>query len=76
MHDLEGKELLERVEITITVEEGMIVLEAKGRNETVDVLAHGPAPRLQRSVVGGGGHGQADTAGLEDFEASHEHPGR
>jgi hypothetical protein len=76
MHHLQGERLLERVEIAIAVEEGMVVFEAIGRNETVDGLANGPAPSAQRSVVGGGGHSQVDTAGLEDLEAyqAAQHP--
>lgn len=68
MDDTEGQRFFKRVEVAIVVEQGVIVDDAKGGDETVYGLADSQPARTQMSIVTSSGNRQFDAARVEDFE--------
>lgn len=70
MNDLQSKDVLERVEIAIAVEQRMRVLETERRNEAIDALADRSPARTQGAIVPRSGLRESDATGVEDFETA------
>jgi hypothetical protein len=54
MDYLQPQVLLERIEVTVIVEQAMIAFDAEGRDEAVYGTAYGDAPLSQFAAVIGG----------------------
>lgn len=70
MNDLQSKDVLERVEIAIVVEQRVRVLETERRDETIDGLADGPPASAQAATVLCGRLRERNSARFEDLESA------
>jgi hypothetical protein len=60
MHHLQVQEFLERVEVAVVVEQGVILLDAERGDETVNGLSNRSASRAKPAVVARGGDNNLD----------------
>ena len=63
----EIEQTFERIEITITVQQRMPVMQAERRDEAVNRLADGVATGAEQPIIARGGSCQLDAARLEDL---------
>ena len=71
MHDLQAEELLEQVEVTIAMQEDVIVTNAIRGDQQIDRLPHGVAASPQMPVMAGGFDGERGVVDLDDLELEH-----
>jgi hypothetical protein len=71
MQDIESQALLEGVEVAVSMEQAVTLLNAKSCNGTVCSLSHGDSLRSQKSVIGRGCDGHFLAARIEDLVAPH-----
>ena len=68
MNDLQAEDVLERIEVTIAVKQGMLVDEAERGDEAVDGLPHRLPARAKCAVVARRGRSQLDAPSVEHLE--------
>ncbi len=70
MHHAQAEQLLERIEVAVTVQQRMTATETERRDQAVDGLANGPPPGTQSAVVPRRSHRELNATRLEDLETS------
>jgi hypothetical protein len=68
MHDPQPQDLLEAIEIMISMQQFVLVPQAKSGDETIDGLANRVTALAQLSIILSGGHGETATVSFKNLE--------
>lgn len=65
---MQPQKLLKGVKVAVVVQQGVIVQQAKSRNQAVHRPTHSPSLSAQRTIILGHRHRQFCAAGFKDFK--------